>query len=222
MDSSVFILIMDLIGTVAFAVSGAMVAIRKEMDIFGVNILAVVTATGGGVVRDLLIGHTPPAMFENPLYVLISAVVANIVFIFVMMKHSHNRVLPVKFVHLYEKALFWADALGLAAFTVDGVHAGQYVKSAHPVFLVVFLGVITGVGGGVLRDVFAAQMPYIFVKHVYAVASLTGALVMAVTCMRIGWETPAIMIGFTTVLVLRVLAYHFQWNLPRIHCNRLT
>ncbi len=216
LDSTSFIIIMDLIGTIAFAVSGAMVAVRKKMDIFGVNILAVVTATGGGVIRDLLIGRTPPMMFHNPFYVMLSAITANIVFVFIAVKHSHHKTFPDRFIQIYEKGLFWADALGLASFTVDGVHAGQYVDSSHKVFLVVFLGVITGVGGGVLRDIFAAQTPYIFVKHVYAVASLAGALAMAAVCVTIGWETPAIIVGFSTVLIIRVLAYHFQWNLPRI------
>ncbi|MBR1892996.1 MAG: TRIC cation channel family protein, partial [Lachnospiraceae bacterium] len=91
LDSTSFIIIMDLIGTIAFAVSGAMVAVRKKMDIFGVNILAVVTATGGGVIRDLLIGRTPPMMFHNPFYVMLSAITANIVFVFIAVKHSHHK-----------------------------------------------------------------------------------------------------------------------------------
>ena len=120
LDSTSFIIIMDLIGTIAFAVSGAMVAVRKKMDIFGVNILAVVTATGGGVIRDLLIGRTSPMMFHNPFYVMLSAITANIVFIFIAVKHSHHKTFPDRFIQIYEKGLFWADALGLASFTVDG------------------------------------------------------------------------------------------------------
>lgn len=206
-----FIIIMDIIGTIAFAISGAMVAIKNEMDIFGVNILAVTTAAGGGMIRDIIIGATPPMMFRNPFYVAIAVVVANIVFL-LMYLHTHMK---EEFVPLYEKILFLFDTLGLAAFTVDGVNAGMKTIYQDNLFLVVFLGVITGVGGGLLRDIMANQLPYIFVKHIYASASLLGALITAFLWNLVG-EKAAMAIGFVLVLVIRALAVRYNLNLPVI------
>ena len=211
MNSLVFV--MDVIGTVAFAISGAMVAIRKRMDIFGVCILALATATGGGAIRDLLIGKNPPMMFRNPIYVLISIVTACIVFFFMYFqkKEQGNRVAA-----FYEKVLFLCDSLGLAAFTVDGVHAGMLFAGYKNLFLVVFLGVITGVGGGVLRDIFAQEMPMIFVKQVYACASILGGIVTGVLWDSLG-QNNAMMAGFIVTLLIRIFAAYFRWDLPKIN-----
>lgn len=206
-----FITLMDIIGTIAFAISGAMVAIENEMDIFGVNILAITTATGGGMIRDILIGRTPPMMFLDPFYVIISVIVANIVF-FCMYLHKHMK---KELVQIYEGILLLCDTLGLAAFTVDGVNAGLNTIHKDNMFLVVFVGVLTGVGGGLLRDMMANKLPYIFVKHIYACASLVGALFTAFLWKPFG-ETMAMVVGFTAVMVIRLLAVFFNWNLPKI------
>lgn len=209
-----FIMIMDIIGTIAFAISGAMVAIQKKMDIFGVNILAITTATGGGVIRDLIIGQIPPVMFSNPMYVFIAIVTANIVFLVVYFSRRYAQ----KDVHVfafYELLLFGCDTLGLAAFSVDGVNAGVNAGQEENTFLLVFLGVVTGVGGGVIRDMMANEMPYIFVKHIYACASLIGALLAAVLWPVLG-QNGAMMIGFAAVLLIRALARHYKWNLPKL------
>lgn len=207
-----FVFCMDILGTIAFAISGAMVAIKKEMDIFGVNILAIVTSVGGGMTRDLLIGDVPPEMFQNPIYTIIAVVVANIVFAFA---YWNKKNVKKTFVNVYEKMLFLFDTLGLAAFTVDGVNAGMHSDYSSNVFLVVFLGVITGVGGGVLRDTMANELPYIFVKHIYACASILGAIA-TVYCWKYVGEVAAIFAGFIVVLIIRLLAAHFQWDLPRV------
>lgn len=206
------IFIMDVIGIIAFAFSGAMIAIRKGMDIFGVNILAVTTAVGGGVVRDILIGHIPPEMFRNPSYACIAVVTANIIFLFLYMKKD----VPKNWVMVYEKFLFWFDTLGLASFTMNGVNAGMGTDMANNRFLVVFLGSVTGVGGGLMRDIMANRRPYIFVKHIYACASLLGALVSALIWEFVG-ENMAMLVGFVIVILIRVFAAHFEWNLPRIY-----
>lgn len=207
-----FIFVMDIIGTIAFAISGAMVAIQKKMDIFGVNILAITTATGGGVIRDLLIGHTPPVMFSNPIYVLIAILTANLVFVILFFHRKH---FGTNVVNMYERLLFWCDTLGLAAFSVDGVVAGMQTEHGENIFLLVFLGTITGVGGGVVRDMMANEMPYIFVKHIYAIASILGALTAAVLWKSWG-QNFAMSAGFAVTIVIRALAAHYRWNLPRI------
>lgn len=202
----------DLIGTIAFAISGAFVGIRKGMDIFGVNVLAVTTACGGGMMRDLIIGSIPPQMFRNPFFVMVAIVVANVVFLLVYL-HRH---MPRKVAPLYDKLLFWFDSLGLAAFTVDGVMAGIAMGYGDNEFLICFLGFMTAVGGGALRDVLAGQTPDIFRKHVYAVAAIAGAVLMVALLRLFGSEQIAMLGGFLLVPVLRFLAAHFRWNLPKV------
>lgn len=221
-----FISIMEMVGTVAFAMSGALTAVRRRMDIFGVNILAVTTAVGGGILRDVLIGQVPPKSFRNPFYTVVAIVTANLAFIWlwVYRKSKRRRAKRQKMGQeawrqaislFYDKSMFWMDTLGLAAFTVSGVNTGLSVFHQESWFLLVFLGVVTGVGGGVMRDVMANEMPYIFVKHVYAVASLSGAAVMIFVWKYLNQRTAALA-GFIVVMVLRMLAAHFKWELPKI------
>ncbi len=204
--------IFDLIGTIAFAISGAFTGIQKKMDVFGVNILAICTACGGGLMRDLLIGNIPPQMFIDPFYVAIAAIVANTVFIFMYSK----RVLPGKNTKLYDLVYFTFDTIGLAAFMVDGVTIGVHSGYAENEFLLVFLGFITGVGGGLLRDILSVQMPAIFVKHVYALAVIVGGLSMILVHKICNIWQLSMVFGFTVVIIIRCLARYFLWNLPKV------
>lgn len=196
-----FVLILEVIGTVAFAISGALTAVRKKLDIFGVVMLGFTTALGGGIIRDVLLGIIPPMAFKNPFYALLAVAVAATMFFPVVRKYAMKA----------EKYLLIMDTIGLAVFTVIGVRAGMIYDS---VFLAVFVGMLTGVGGGVLRDLFVNEKPYIFVKHFYACASICGALVAAL-CWPLG-EIPAMAIGAAIVFVLRILAARFHWSLPKI------
>lgn len=208
---------MDVIGTVAFAISGAMTAINQGMDIFGVFILALFTATGGGFIRDLTIGVTPPMVFRNPFYMIISFLTAFTVFLIMKWIKSHKDFVSVvtkeKIQLEYNKLLLISDSLGLAAFTADGVVAGH--ERGGNAFLMIFLGVVTGVGGGVMRDVCATVKPYIFVRHIYAVASLAGAVV-TVVLFDVTSNNKAVLIGAGLVLLIRYLAAHYKLNLPRV------
>ena len=194
----------------AFAISGALIGISKKMDLFGTLVLAITTACGGGCLRDVIVGSVPPAMCRNPVYVVIAAVVATIVFLLVFF-HTH---MPKVLAPLYDKMLFWFDTLGLAAFTVDGVMVGIQCGYGDNVFLLVFLGFLTAVGGGTLRDVLAGRIPDIFLKHVYAVAAIAGGLLLTLT--RPLGDKPSMILGFSLVIALRCLAAHYRWNLPRI------
>lgn len=215
MDTEFFMLITDIIGTVAFAVSGAIAGIRKKMDIFGVNILAILTATGGGIIRDLITGSTPPTAFKDPFFVIIAAIAANVTFLFVLWQHKNNREVSEKTRQIYDKFFFWFDTIGLAAFTADGVHTGLLGPHAGNVFLVIFLGVVTGVGGGVLRDVLSLEMPVIFVKHIYACASIIGAATVCVVYMATDSSEAAMLSGFFFVCLIRYAAARYGWNLPK-------
>ena len=204
----IFILILELIGSMAFSASGAMTGIRKNMDIFGVCILGLTTAVGGGVIRDLVLGNTPPATFRNPIYATVALATAVVLFL------PHLRRILLRNQHLFDRALFLMDAAGLGIFTVVGVRfAYAYVPQAT-LFLLIFVGVVTGAGGGLLRDIMAGDTPYIFVKHVYASASLVGALFCALAWHYLG-EMPSMLIGLALVVLIRVLSRIFQWSLPR-------
>ena len=201
------LLIVEIVGTVAFAISGAMVGLQKEMDIFGVSILGLVTAVGGGVIRDLILGITPPMTFRNPVYALVAIAVSVIVFL-PFVRRVFDRVH-----RLYDLLLLLMDSLGLGIFTVVGIRTA-YDAGHDGFFLLIFVGVITGVGGGIMRDILAGQTPYIFVKHIYACASLAGAVACVALWGLIGgmWSMVA---GASLVVVLRILAAQFRWNLPK-------
>lgn len=204
--------IFDVIGTIAFAISGAVCAIRHRMDLLGVLFLSVITATGGGMMRDLIMGTTPPVMFRDPVYVLLAALTALPVFFLT----AKTRALPKKLHHFFEDLLFWSDTLGLAAFTVDGALIGLRSDYGGSLFFVTTLAFLTGVGGGLLRDLLCARKPDIFTKHVYALASIAGGLLTAVLIDVFHQQNAGMVAGFGTVVLIRFLARHFRWNLPRI------
>ena len=203
-----FLLILEIIGTVAFAVSGAMTGLSKKMDIFGVVILGLTTAVGGGMIRDLVLGLTPPAMFTNPIYAAVAAVVSVIVFLPAVRRWltAYGRVREI--------LMLVMDSLGLGVFTVVGIQLAYTATEHRGLFLLVFVGVVTGVGGGLLRDVMAGQTPYIFVKHVYASASIIGAILCAALWAPLG-ATMAMILGASVILAIRLLAAHYHWSLPK-------
>jgi uncharacterized membrane protein YeiH len=205
---SEFLLILEIIGTVAFAVSGAMTGLAKKMDIFGVAILGLTTAVGGGVIRDLILGLTPPAMFTNPIYAAVAAVVSVIAFLPAVRRWltAYGRVRDV--------LMLVMDSLGLGVFTVVGIQRAYTATDHRGLFLLVFVGVVSGVGGGLLRDVMAGQTPYIFVKHVYASASIIGAILCVALWAPLG-ATMAMILGASVILAIRLLAAHYHWSLPK-------
>lgn len=199
--------IFELVGTVSFAVSGAMEAIRHKMDLFGVAMLGVITATGGGILRDIVIGQTPPRVFQDPTWAIAAMLVAVVVFIVLRCSWAGE----IRFAKTRETLYILADTAGLAAFTVLGIESAGGGNAA----LLLFVGMITGVGGGVMRDVLAGTVPSIFRKHIYALASASGALA-DILLMRILPAEAAMLAGFAVVMVIRILAVRFRWNLPRI------
>ena len=204
--------IMEIIGTIAFAASGAMVGIRKRMDIFGVCVLGFVTAVGGGMVRDVILGITPPNVFRNTDYALVAIVTSLMVFMVVYLKKD---VMNGNLKNIYDRVMLIMDTIGLAIFTVVGVNIGIQQGFVEKIFLLTFVGTITGVGGGLMRDVMAGEPPYIFVKHIYASASVIGAVVCVYMYRAFG--TVASMVGSSAVILLiRYFAAHYHWNLPHI------
>jgi uncharacterized membrane protein YeiH len=209
------VFIMELIGTVAFSASGAMVAIEKSMDIFGVCVLGVCTAVGGGMVRDIILGNVPDALTE-PVYVAVAAATALMVFLVLYMRKEHLHGRSRAF---YDSLMLIMDAVGLGIFTGVGVLTGIRAGYPNNEFLLVFLGTITGVGGGLLRDMMAGVPPYIFVKHIYALASIAGACIFVLLYKFFG-EVPALVVSSILIIAIRLLAAHYHWNLPRLKIIR--
>lgn len=199
-----YIFIMEIIGSIAFAVSGAIQAIRHKLDIFGVAVLGLVTAVGGGIIRDIVIGDLPPKMFRDPTCAIIAMITALAVFLFAPRAHHAKWA---------EKVLYVADSIGLAVFTAVGVESA-YELGHTGLPLMIFVGVITGVGGGVLRDVFTGTVPYIFRKHIYATASLAGVLAIWL-CAKFLDYTVAMAIGAILIVIIRLFAILFHLNLPK-------
>lgn len=207
------ILFLEILGTIAFSISGAIEAMKKEMDMLGVLVLGLVTAVGGGILRDMIMGELPPAVFQNLRNVIIAIATAFVAFIVGAVvskkKQSSHK-------NIWNQILLISDAVGLGAFTILGIRCVQEQYGYSNPALLLFVGVITGVGGGMIRDIFAGNVPYIFRKHVYATASIAGAA--AYLCLeRTGYLGLATTVSLLLVLLLRLLAARFQWNLPRVH-----
>lgn len=203
---------MEMVGTVAFAISGAMVGVERNMDIFGVGVLGVVTSVGGGMIRDIVLGIIPPAVFIHPVYALVATITSFIVF---FIFYFNKEFLNGNFGDKFSRLMLAMDSIGLGIFTVVGVNTGIRQGYSDNLFLLVFLGTITGVGGGLLRDVMAGVPPYIFVKHIYACASIVGAIV-CVFMHRTHGSIYAMAVSSAVVILIRFLAAHYRWNLPRM------
>ena len=182
----------DMIGTIAFAVSGALVGVARKMDIFGMAVLALATAIGGGIVRDVLLGYFPP----NSLRIYNSR----------YRKHAMG---PRS-----RASYLLADALGLASFTVTGASAGFKLYPELPIFIVL-LGTITAVGGGIIRDMLAQRIPSVLKEDVYALPSIIGGIVYYLMVTS-SWDSMAVYGAFTVVLVIRLLAIKYNWSLPKV------
>ncbi len=208
MDELIYAL--EIIGAAAFAVSGAMAALEHEADIFGVIFLAVITALGGGVIRDLLLGVTPPKMFVSYVYLAVAAVAALVVFADAYIRREKYR----KHRDKLDSINNMFDAVGLAVFTVSGMNTAM--QQSDNVLLILVLGMSTGVGGGMLRDMMINKMPKVLRKRVYAVASLLGGGVYYGLFALGVHETIAAVSGMALIIALRVLATVYKWNLPAI------
>lgn len=192
--------VFDIIGTVAFAVAGAMVGIQKKLDVFGIIVFALTTAVGGGIVRDVVISNTPPMAFRNAMYALSSVLSALIV---MTVHHQFKK---------FNKAIQVCDAIGLGAFAVAG--ANMAIQFGYNNLLTVtFLSVVTAVGGGVIRDVFAQEIPNVFREEIYAVAALAGAVSFYYAHPYVEQNT-AMYLCFSVTTVIRLLALKYNWNLP--------
>jgi uncharacterized membrane protein YeiH len=192
---------LDLAGTFAFAISGATAARQRQLDLFGICALAFTVACGGGIIRDLCIGATPPAGLSNWQYLVVAMIAAGLTIHFFSLVQRLNR--PVLFF----------DAVGLSLFAVTG--AEKALHFGHNGEVAMLLGITTAVGGGVIRDILLNRIPVILEKEIYASAALIGALIV-VLGHYLKWVSSDLVaiIALLVCFTLRILALHYHWNLP--------
>lgn len=201
--------IFDILGTIAFAVSGATVGLAKKMDIFGIAVLSVATAVGGGIIRDVLAGIVPPFSLRSPMGIVLSLITATIVSVG---GRKYFRLVSGKKIMRFIYSI--SDSLGLAAFAVTGALTAIESYPGYKYILPVMLALITAVGGGILRDLLAQRVPVVLYADIYAVAAVLGGVVICVLRPVTGVET-ASWAGFFAVIFLRGCAMFFGWNLYR-------
>ena len=205
--------ILSFIGISAFAASGTMVAIERKTDILGAVILASTTATGGGILRDILLGFAPPKIFLSPAYLFVAISVALLLFFFAYFFHDRY----CQSTEFIDKLNNIFDALGLGVFVSLGTQTAIESGFAGNMFLSVMIGTITGVGGGFLRDIMVLKIPVILRKHIYALAALAGSLMFYILHLFSVKYNIALIISSFTTFSLRILATHFKWNLPHAY-----
>ncbi len=193
---------LDIIGTFAFAISGALVASKKHFDLFGVVIIAFVTAVGGGMLRDILINSHPINWIGDLNYIWTIFVAVIFTFLF------KSKIAPLS------KTLFLFDTIGLGVFTILGLQKGLF-NELNP-FVALIMGMISAVFGGVIRDVLTNQVPLIFQREIYASACLAGGLVYLLSTYWIHTSWICFIIGSLTVIIIRLIAVKYHLELPKI------
>ena len=200
MDMMQTIYAFDLLGTAVFALTGALAAARKEMDIFGFCVIALAPAVGGGTIRDLILGLSPVFWVRDPNYLYVCLAVAVMTFFFAHKVSSRL------------KLLIWADALGLALFAVIG--AQKAVDLGYAPIIAITMGVITATAGGMIRDILCTETPLILRREIYALAAMAGSVTYVVTDQLDLADPIPLVAGFVAALAVRGPAIYFGWSLP--------
>ena len=208
----IFFTVLEYAGIIAFAVAGAMIAVDKETDLVGVVVLALVTTFGGGIMRDLFLGHTPPRFFTNyALELSVTVLCALVVFIFARIFSSffiNNERKINSIVNIF-------DAMGIGIFSVYSVNLSFEAGYSAPI-VAISMGIVASVGGGLIRDIIIGDVPFILKKHIYLLAALAGAFTYYALIVWAGASVYlATALGVAITFILRMLATVFKWNLPR-------
>ena len=200
MDTFTFVL--DVLGTIAFAVTGAFKAIEHKADIFGIIVLATIVGVGGGITRDVVFGQFPGSI-SDPTYVGITVATGIAVFFLYKTFKKINNVFLI------------FDAIGMGVFSVVGATVAFQVVGMEPLSIF-FAGMITAIGGGIIRDVLVREIPVVFVKEIYAVASFAGILIFYLILVFSDALYLATAIGAISATTIRLVAMKYKWNLPKV------
>ncbi|MBT3686036.1 MAG: trimeric intracellular cation channel family protein [Nitrosopumilus sp.] len=204
-SSDFFIYVLDLFGTVAFAITGAFKAIEKKFDVIGILVLATITGVAGGTIRDVVLGRVPNSIVD-PTYVIVT-IASGIAIFFLYSRLKKHWNLFLKF-----------DAIGLGVFTIIGATFAYNIFGLN--FLAILLaGVLTAAGGGILRDIFVNQVPIVFVKEFYLSASFIGIVIFSIILYFTNELYYATIVGITLTSSLRLIAMKYNWNLPKVKNN---
>lgn len=191
--------IFSIIGTVAFAMSGAFVAMEEEYDILGVLVLGLVTAFGGGIIRNVLIGVPVTTLWAQGDLILLAVLSILIAFI-----------LPLSWINHWKKTEALFDAIGLSAFAIQGALYASDMK--HPISAIIVAAVLTGIGGGIIRDLLAGRKPLVLRDEIYAVWAMLAGVAIWTGVFK---STVALVLLFVLVVFFRMLSVHYKWKLPR-------
>lgn len=203
-----FTYLFDLLGVAVFAISGTLSAGKKQLDFLGVVVLSVVTAIGGGTIRDLLLNRFPIFWISDPSYLMVIIAASIFTLAYVKMRKPPG------------KALLVADAFGLAFFTITGTKIAEVVQLS-PV-IIVMMGTITGVAGGIIRDILTAEIPLVLRRDIYATAAITGSITYLI-CKQIGaTQLTSDWIGFGVIVLIRVAAIIWHLRLPQFRLTGKT
>ena len=212
------IFIIEIIGCLSFGTSGAIKAIRSKTDILGVWVLTLFEAFGGGLIRDLIISEYPPFIIWNKEYHLLALVIIVVSLVWFIIAYNKKTAHFIE-KHRHDRWIYYVDAVGIAAFCVAGcqiaqkwVPAGAGTIGTH--VFVVTLGVVTGVGGGMLRDVIMGRIPSVFQKHFYMTPCIIGCLIHSIMIFIGAEYIISSIVCFSIIIILRFLAIKFEWNLP--------
>jgi uncharacterized membrane protein YeiH len=201
-SSEFFIYVLDLFGTVAFAITGAFKAIEKKFDVIGILVLATITGVAGGTIRDIILGRIPNSIVD-PTYVIVT-IASGLVIFFLYSRLKKHWNLFLKF-----------DAIGLGVFTIIGATFAYNIFGLN--FLAILLaGILTAAGGGILRDIFVNQVPIVFVKEFYLSASFIGIVIFSIILYFTNELYYATIVGIALTSSLRLIAMKYNWNLPKV------
>ncbi|MGM8216103.1 trimeric intracellular cation channel family protein [Bacillaceae bacterium W0354] len=190
--------LLNIIGTMAFAISGVIVALEEKYDLFGVYLLGFTTAFGGGIVRNLLLGLPVSDIWEQNTLFIIAFVTMTVIFF-----------IPNNWIQGWVRWLAFFDAIGLGAFAVQG--AMFAALAGHPLIAIIVAGVLTGVGGGIIRDILARRKPLVLHQEIYAMWAVLGALTVGLGIFQETWQLVGIV---AVIVVLRMLSVIYKWQLP--------
>ena len=208
--SELIVFILECIGTIAFAITGVLVAVESKLDFFGVVFVGTITAVGGGILRDIILGITPPLIFENLVVISIALIVSVVVFWILYIKKSlYKHKVKIEYINNF------FDAIGLGVFSVMGAEvAANYGYESR--LLIIAAGMLTGIGGGMLRDLMTNNIPFVLRKYVYAVAALIGIIVFYTLKKFTQDLVVSSVVAVLLITVIRLLAAKYRWKLPKV------
>ena len=212
MNETSIIFIMELIGTIAFAISGALIAVRRNLDLFGVVLVGCITSVGDGIMRDLFLGKFPPNIFSNVIVLIIAAITAIVVFVISYFNANKFE----SFEKRIESINNFFDAVGLATFSAIGTEMSCELGFSNMAIFSISMGLLTGIGGGIIRDILVDSTPYVLKKHIYALASIIGSTIYYLIRIN-GNKIVALIVSIPIIVIIRLLAAKYHWKLPKIN-----